>query len=283
MPQNDRVKAREIVDTILAACESTIEESHYVDYVRTIYRVYLQRELYDRLGPVVLEGLRKEAIQALTKLIASRDREKRTFLGKQSGNRSEALGDWVVEFHANDDDVSAADRVRVIAAFPQPQHTELPTDDGTIKVPSTPATRTPDDPSKTQRVGNAAAASGMDSSVYARLSYRDDTGSGNFDMTREVVKVGRGGESVWVDLTLHTVRDISREHFQIRRDAATGKFFIKDLSAFGTSVNGKIVPPSIEEVDGKTEDKRIEVELPREATINLAGRLEMKFKATSRK
>ena len=45
-----------------------------------------------------------------------------------------------------------------------------------------------------------------------------------------------------MDLKLKAKKDVSREHLQIRRDPASGHFFIKDLSTLGTTVNGKRVP-----------------------------------------
>ena len=58
-------------------------------------------------------------------------------------------------------------------------------------------------------------------------------------MTKDRIKIGRGAADTWVDLRLHTKQDISREHVQVRLDTASGKFFIKDLSTYGTSVDGK--------------------------------------------
>jgi pSer/pThr/pTyr-binding forkhead associated (FHA) protein len=82
-----------------------------------------------------------------------------------------------------------------------------------------------------------------------------------------------------VDLKLKSKKDISREHLQIRRDPASGNFFIKDLSSLGTTVDGKRVPPSIENVDGSDVDKNVEVPLPPKCRIGLAGVMTIDFKA----
>ena len=42
--------------------------------------------------------------------------------------------------------------------------------------------------------------------------------------------VGRGGRDYWTDIKLETLPDVSREHFRLRRDPASGQFFLKDLS-----------------------------------------------------
>ena len=103
------------------------------------------------------------------------------------------------------------------------------------------------------------------------------------ESAKDAIKVGRGGPDEWVDLKLLTSKDVSREHFQIRRDASTGKFFIKDLSKFGTSIDGHRVPPSIKVVNGIETDEHVEIPLPSKATINLADILSMRFKALKKK
>ena len=98
-------------------------------------------------------------------------------------------------------------------------------------------------------------------------------------MTKDLIKIGRGAQDRWVDLKLNSKKDVSREHVQIRRDPATGRLFIKDLSSLGTTVDGKRVQPSIEQVNGEDVDKNIEVPLPSKARIGLAGVLFIDFKA----
>lgn len=51
-----------------------------------------------------------------------------------------------------------------------------------------------------------------------------------------------------MDLTLYTSDEISREHLAIRRDPATGIFFIVDASTNGTSVDGRRLRKGVEEV-----------------------------------
>jgi pSer/pThr/pTyr-binding forkhead associated (FHA) protein len=98
-------------------------------------------------------------------------------------------------------------------------------------------------------------------------------------MTKDLIKIGRGSADRWVDLKLRAKKDVSREHLQIRRDPATGQFFIKDLSTLGTTVNGKRVPGSIEQVNGQDIDRNLEAPLPNKARIGLAGVIFLEFKA----
>lgn len=99
-------------------------------------------------------------------------------------------------------------------------------------------------------------------------------------MTREEIVVGRGGKAVWVDLKLDGPPDISREHCRIRRDPDSGRFFVKDLSQYGTAVNGTAIPTSIERTEhGDRVDRNVEVMLPSAAQIALAGVLVLEFEA----
>jgi hypothetical protein len=93
--------------------------------------------------------------------------------------------------------------------------------------------------------------------------------------------VGRGGRDYWTDLKLDTLPDVSREHFRLRRDAASGKFFLKDLSRLGTTINGEKAPSSIEFDDGDRRDRNLEAPVPDQARIGLAGVIFLDFRSTS--
>jgi pSer/pThr/pTyr-binding forkhead associated (FHA) protein len=98
-------------------------------------------------------------------------------------------------------------------------------------------------------------------------------------MEKPSLVIGRGGAGYWVDVKLDTVPDVSREHVRLRHDRATGRFYIKDVSTLGTTVNGEPIPPSIERVGDERRDTNVEVVLPPRAVIGLAGRLVLEFRA----
>ena len=72
------------------------------------------------------------------------------------------------------------------------------------------------------------------------IAYRDDTGAHAFEIRLPTITIGRGGPRHHVDLVLVTSLEVSREHCRITRDA-DGRFFVLDLSSWGTFVNGQRV------------------------------------------
>jgi pSer/pThr/pTyr-binding forkhead associated (FHA) protein len=115
--------------------------------------------------------------------------------------------------------------------------------------------------------------------AYAAIEYEDKAGRQTYRMTKNQIVIGRGGRDYWTDLKLATLPDVSREHVRLRRDAESGKFFIKDLSRLGTTVNGAKIPTSVEFVDGEKRDKNVEVNLPEKARIGLAEVVFLDFNA----
>lgn len=86
-----------------------------------------------------------------------------------------------------------------------------------------------------------------------------------YRMFKREITIGRAPEGS-VDLALADgSAHIAARHLEIRADAATGKFFLRSLGAFGTTVNGKRAS------DAATEGACAEVELPDGARIALAG------------
>lgn len=77
------------------------------------------------------------------------------------------------------------------------------------------------------------------SRVFAEIRYEDDSGPQLYLMMQNHIRVGRGGDTEPMDLALYTNDEVSREHFVLRRDAATSRFSIEDKSTNGTWVDGK--------------------------------------------
>ena len=71
----------------------------------------------------------------------------------------------------------------------------------------------------------------------------------------------------WLDRGWHGGNVSKVCHAAIRRDGETGRFTIEDVSQFGTAVNGKPV------------GQNASAELPRRATISLAGVIDLQWEA----
>jgi hypothetical protein len=113
----------------------------------------------------------------------------------------------------------------------------------------------------------------------AQLAYVDEQGPHIFVMRKDVVSIGRGGSAHWVDVQVTTGPRVSREHCRIRR-AGDGRFFLQDLSTWGTSVNGQRVTPYVHTSPaGRLEETGQEHALPRDARIQLADALLIEFQA----
>src|SRR5262249_34656133 len=107
--------------------------------------------------------------------------------------------------------------------------------------------------------------------AYAVIEYQDNRGHQTYRMTKDQIVVGRGGRDYWTDVKLDTLPDVSREHFRLRRDPATGKFYLKDLSRLGTTINGERAPSSLEFDGAEKRDLNREAPVPAKAKIGLAG------------
>jgi hypothetical protein len=114
----------------------------------------------------------------------------------------------------------------------------------------------------------------------ATLTYDDEQGHHQFSMCKDTLSIGRGGSSVWVDVQVFTTAKVSREHCRIRRDRS-GRFFIQDVSSWGTSVNGVTVPPALKGPDGVLRPGA-EHEIVSPARVELAGALALDFVAAAR-
>jgi pSer/pThr/pTyr-binding forkhead associated (FHA) protein len=116
-----------------------------------------------------------------------------------------------------------------------------------------------------------------DTRERARLTYEDEQGPHVFLMRKDVVSIGRGGSSAWVDVQVVASARVSREHLRLRLDAS-GQFFIQDVSLWGTQVNGEPIPPALKSTEGVAQPG-LEQPLPPKARIGLAETIVIEFEA----
>jgi hypothetical protein len=288
MPQQQtlHVTPEEIVNFVLEEMEAGMCPTYYSYLVPSVYDVYLYIEDFERLRPLD-RRMREETATALSEKLAKLNRAAEPKLKLPLGAKHkrvkhyETLGEWSIEFHENSDEDARESPLVIHSTFPINAETEDRVGTLTERV----SRRRSDGQTvtiSTERTGNLDThrATGI---VYANLSYEDETGVHTFQMTKDLLKVGRGSADHWVDLKLRAKQDVSREHVQIRRDPSTGQMFVKDLSTLGTTVDGKRVPPSIHRVSGEEVDANIEVPLPFKARIGLAGVMFIDFKAVKQR
>lgn len=244
------------------------------------FNVYLHEKDFDLIHPIA-QVVRREAKQALTE---HRDRLNKARLQPafmkrlglaNSPTRPEYKileRDWSVEFHRGEEERLRPGEIEIYSDLGTEQRAELGAGAKTTFV----TRHTAQEPS----APSSRSDSNSSGRAFATLRYSDQRGEKVFAMTREEIVIGRGGKAVWVDLKLEGPPDISREHCRIRRDADTGNFFVKDLSQYGTAVNGRAIPTSIERgAQGDRVDRNIEVPLPHAAKIALADVLVIEFEA----
>jgi pSer/pThr/pTyr-binding forkhead associated (FHA) protein len=130
---------------------------------------------------------------------------------------------------------------------------------------------------QTANATSATESRGEAARGVAHLAYVDEQGPHIFVMRKDVVSIGRGGSAHWVDVQVATGPRVSREHCRIRR-AGDGRFFLQDLSTWGTSVNGQRVTPYVHtSPGGQLEETGQEHALPSDARIQLADALLIEF------
>jgi FHA domain-containing protein len=267
-----------ILEIVRNLCEGS-EPLLYSTIAPSVFHVYLHPDDYERLHPIFAR-LTEEAIAALDQEVARLNRRirLRAALARITGAPTpvQRSGEgWHIDYQADPDDAVEPGAIAVVSelALPPPPDFAGP---GTRRIVTT---RTGHPTATRQDVAppEGAPAAG----TLATLRYKDERGDHLFRITKDLIKVGRGGVSYWVDVQLHTSADVSREHFRLRRDPASGTFFIADLSAFGTTVNGKRLPSSVEVVDGQKREKQPPVEnpLPPRATIGVADTVSIEFEA----
>jgi pSer/pThr/pTyr-binding forkhead associated (FHA) protein len=116
------------------------------------------------------------------------------------------------------------------------------------------------------------------SRLLGHLEYDDESGHHVYDVTKDCFTIGRGGIAHPVDVRIVSSTDVSREHARIRRDAASDRLFLADLSTLGTTLNGRHVPKGFVDVDGTKRENGSETPLPDVATIGLAGTIFLDFR-----
>jgi hypothetical protein len=277
------VTAREIILEIVRNMREGLEPLHYSTLAPAVYHVYIHPGDMERLRGIV-PRIVDEARRALDAEMESLNRASLAERLKLS-RRSEPQitppdGGWQVTILENTDDDAEPGDIVIYSELAMPAKAEFGAGSMTKRI-------------ATRRMGGAQtaaqpvyekapeAAEGAGQPACATIEYEDNGGRKTYRMTKDEIVAGRGGRDYWTDLKFDTLPDVSREHFRLRRDPASGKFFLKDLSRLGTTINGEKAPSSVEFVDGEKRDRNLEAPVPEQARIGLADVLFLEFRSTS--
>jgi FHA domain len=272
----NQITGDDIISELIRNADAGWFKVRYTILVPCIFNVYLHPRDYELIQPIA-ELIREEAVRALKEHLSdlNKPRTPRPF-GKRFGSTGEPRPEykilekqWVIQFHGDQEERLRPGEIEIYSELGSARPKEFGAGAMTTFITRNPA-------------GNSVAENSevAPRAVLARVRYRDAGMDKTLVMTSEEIVIGRGGKAVWVDLKLEGPADVSREHCRIRRDPKTGTFFIKDLSQFGTTVNGTPLPNSVDRVEGGEKvDRNREVLLPSPARITLADVCTLEFEA----
>jgi hypothetical protein len=269
--------ARDLIVAVLENMRRYQEPLMYSVIAPSRYLIYLHPSEYARLEGI-LPLLREQTIRGLTDEVDKLNRRSpmqryaERMLGRTHLPVESATGDWQVEFLEDPDGDVAEGAFLIDSELRAPQGAELGAGSRTRRITTVHLGQkvTTREPTVTRTAAPAPR-------VLARVAHDDEAGHHEYDIAKDSVTIGRGGASFLVDITVASSADVSREHARIRRDAATGRFFLIDLSSLGTTLNGRHVPRGYDEVDGTKRENGVETPLPDQARIGLAETVYLEF------
>jgi hypothetical protein len=263
-----------------------LEPLHYSVLPPAVYHVYLHPDDMERLRaivPRIVEEARR-ALDAEVEALNGPSIVERLKLARRAAPKVAAPeGGWQIRILENTDDEVAAGDILIYSELALPVKAELGAGSMTRRIATRKlgATQVTNTLSATPPAEAPAVESpAPDDGAFAVIEYADNSGRKTFRMTKDEIVVGRGGRDYWTDIKLDTLPDVSREHFRLRRDAASGNFFLKDLSRLGTTIDGQAAPSSIDFSDGSKRDLNVEAPVPPQARIGLAGVVFLDFRST---
>ena len=292
-PASRRRPAGDIIEAVLENMRSNLEPLRYSVLVPSRFLVYLHPAEHARLEGI-LPILEKETVRALTEELARLNRRPGwrrhvdRLLGGHAAEVQSAAAAWHVEFLSDPDGELADGDILIDSELLLAGPAELGAGERTRRVTTRhPGAREREGPDAEVRPRTSTRVSIVDRPaaavpVYGRLRYEDNSGVHSYDIARDSVTVGRGGLAYRVDVRVEASADVSREHMRLRRDPATGRFFVVDLSSLGTSVDGRRVPRGYDETDGAKRENGVETALGQRARIGLADTVFLDFEAETR-
>jgi hypothetical protein len=293
-----------IISELLRNADVGAFKVRYTTLLPCIFNVYMHAEDYEQIVPIA-DFIRSEAKQALNEHLEELNGGgvapaliRKLGIGAGKPTEYKILEpDWTLEFHPDHEERLRRGDIEIYSELGSGPRADLGAGSMTTFITRKPvedkdAAAAPASAAAVEPaivpvpagiagdVTSAATSSRTERQVHAYIRYSDKAGEKTFPVTREQIVIGRGGRSFWVDVKIDGPPDVSREHCRIRRDAATKQFFIKDVSQFGTTVNGQAIPSSLERSgSGEKVDRNVEAPLPPRAEIGLADVVFLQFEA----
>jgi hypothetical protein len=273
-----RRPARDLIDAVVDNMRQNLEPLKYSTLAPSRYTVYLHPNEFARLEGII-PILRQQTVQALSEELEKLNGRSslRGLIRRWRDTPSEphfrnAGGEWQIEFLADPDGEMAEGDLLIDSELILPANPDLGVGERTRRITTTHGQRTQTREHTINRTAPAVAK------TIARLEYDDDAGQHSYEMSKDLVTIGRGGIAYPVDVRIVSSPDVSREHARLRRDPQTGRFFLIDVSTLGTTLNGRHVPKGYDEIDGAKRENGAETALPDTATIGLADTVVLEFR-----
>ena len=275
--ESARRPAGNLTAAVLDNMRRNLEPLKYSTLAPSRYLVYLHPTEFRRLEGI-LAILVEQTIRALTEELELLNRRSalRRYAARMFGSGGphvQNAGDWHVEFLPDPDGIVAEGDILVDSELLLPASPDLGAGERTRRLTTV---RSGPHTTARERTAHRPVDAGA-GHVFARLTFDDSAGHHTFDVAKDSITMGRGGVTYPVDIKIASSVDVSREHARIRRDPASGGFFLIDLSSLGTTLNGRHVPSGVEAVDGSKRETGAETPLPDQARIGLAETVFLDF------
>ena len=276
-----RRPARDLIDAVIANMRENLEPLKYSTLVPSRYLVYLHPDEFARVEfivPVLQEQTARALAEELDKL--NSPPALRQYFNRLVGTPPpvENVGrEWQIEFLADPDGELAPGDILIHSELVLPAAgDDLGAGQRTRRITTVHVGQR-----TTKRQETFSRTEGASAPACARLRYDDNSGPHTFDIGRDSTTIGRGGIAYPADVRIDASVDVSREHARIRRDPATGAFFIVDLSSLGTTVNGRRLPKGYDDGGGTKRENGVETPLATGSRIGLADAVYLEFEICS--
>ena len=256
----------------------------YTTLPPSIFYVYLHPDDFERIEGIVprlVSELQRSLSDEVKKINQGRERSggvlSRLIAQDEAPPIEVPAGGWQVHIHPDRNDTLKPGHLGIESMLPLPAPVEFggPPTTRIVKSVVTETGRS----STTIEVGPQPPvpqpSAEPDLHERATLTYTDEQGPHTFSMRKDTLSIGRGGSSVWVDVQVIASSKVSREHVRLRHERG-GRFFIQDVSSWGTSVNSHPLPAAVKGPDGVLQ-AGAERQLPASAQIQLADALVIHF------